>query len=135
MKNFLYHCYLWVSRITHFLSTVKHLHTSRWALPHELKSKNLLSDELDGRYILIGEGIFNHVLAVKPTETRKELGNILFDGMTRAGKGLAIEANLLNWSHSAIVNDIKGELYRRTAGFREMGLKGKSYILDRKSVV
>jgi type IV secretion system protein VirD4 len=130
MKNFLYHCYLWVSRITHFLSTVKHLHTSRWALPHELKSKNLLSDELDGRYILIGEGIFNHVLAVKPTETRKELGNILFDGMTRAGKGLAIEANLLNWSYSAIVNDIKKELWLRTAGFREKGLGGKAFLFD-----
>jgi type IV secretion system protein VirD4 len=70
------------------------------------------------------------MLVVSPTETQQELGNVLFDGMTRAGKGLAIEANLLNWPYSAIVNDIKGELYRRTAGFREKGLKGKSYIFD-----
>jgi hypothetical protein len=95
MKSFLYHCYLWFSRVTHFLSKVNHLHTARFALLHELKSKRLLSDKLDGRHILIGESIFHHVLAVKPTETQKELGNILFDGMTRAGKGLAIEANLL----------------------------------------
>jgi hypothetical protein len=104
MKNFFYHCYLWFSRVTYFLSKVNHLHTARFALLHELK--RLLSDKLDGRHILIGESIFNHVLVVSPTETQKELGNILFDGMTRAGKGLAIEANLLNWSYSAIVNDI-----------------------------
>jgi type IV secretion system protein VirD4 len=128
MKNFFYYCYLWISRITHFLSKVNHLHTARFAFLHELKI--LLTDKLDGKHILIGEGIFNHVLEVKPTETQQELGNVLFDGMTRAGKGLAIEANLLNWSYSAIVNDIKGELYRRTAGFREKGLKGKSYIFD-----
>jgi type IV secretion system protein VirD4 len=112
----------------HFLSTVNHLYTARFALPPELKK--ISSNKLDGRHILIGESIFNHVLVVSPTETRKELGNILFDGITRSGKGLAIEANLLNWQYSAIVNDIKKELWIRTAGFREKGLGGKAFLFD-----
>jgi type IV secretion system protein VirD4 len=43
---------------------------------------------------------------------------------------LAIESNLLNWEFPAIVNDIKRELSRRTAGFREKGLGGINYFFD-----
>ncbi len=38
---------------------------------------------------------------------------------TRARKGVAfVIPNLLNWPHSAVINDVKNELYEITAGFR-----------------
>jgi type IV secretion system protein VirD4 len=57
-------------------------------------------------------------VSVKPTKTQRELGHALLVGKHRSGKGLNIETNLLTWPHSVIINDIKGELYHRTAGYR-----------------
>ncbi len=37
---------------------------------------------------------------------------------TRGGKGLLATSQLLSWQHSVIVNDIKGELFQQTAGYR-----------------
>ena len=111
-----------------FFSSEKHLHNARFALLHELK--NILSDKLDGTNLLLGESIFNHVLKAQPTETQKELANLLLVGRTRSGKGLHIESELLSWPHPAIVNDIKGELHQRTAGYREEELGGKVFVLD-----
>jgi len=37
---------------------------------------------------------------------------------TRGGKGLLAVSQLLSWKGSAVVNDIKGDLYEQTAGFR-----------------
>lgn len=52
-------------------------------------------------------------------------GHILCAAMTQSGKGVGLVIpNLLNWPNSAIVLDMKGELYRITAGFRQsMGHK------------
>src|ERR1043166_3500871 len=111
MKRLLFHMYVFFSRWADMFSSEKHLHTARFAKLHELT--RIIADTCDGRHILIGEGSFNHVLAVKPTEKQDELGNILLDGKTRAGKGLNIESNLLTWRYPAIVNDIKRELHKR----------------------
>ena len=51
---------------------------------------------------------------------------------TRAGKGLNIGANLLRWPYPAVTNDIKREHWQLTAGFREKGLDGKSFLFDPK---
>jgi type IV secretion system protein VirD4 len=98
-----------------------HLHTARWAYFHELAV--LLTDKLSGVQILLAKksfcnGLLTRVVAVKPTKIQRELGHVLLVGKHRSGKGLCIETNLLTWLHSVIVNDIKGELYHRTAGFR-----------------
>src|SRR5215208_560868 len=55
-------------------------------------------------------------------------------GRSRSGKGLHLEAQLLSWPASAIVNDIKGELHHRTAGFRESekGFGGKVFVFRPK---
>jgi type IV secretion system protein VirD4 len=83
-------------------------------------------------HLLLGEASFHHVFRIAPTAERSELGNLLILGRTRCGKGLHIESQLLSWPSSAIVNDIKGELHHRTAGFREKGLGGKVYVFDPK---
>jgi type IV secretion system protein VirD4 len=38
---------------------------------------------------------------------------------TRGGKGLLATSQLLTWQGSAIVNDIKGELFNDTVGYRK----------------
>lgn len=58
------------------------------------------------------------VLAVRPTSTRTELGNLLAVAPTRGGKGLLAVSQLLTWPHSVVVNDIKGDLFQQTAGAR-----------------
>src|SRR5918992_184710 len=128
MKSFFYHLNLWFSRINAWLSTGRHLHTARLALPHELKP--ILSSTLDGTSLLLGESRFNYVLAVKPTEARGQLGNLGLFVPTGGGKTLFLTTHLLTWPHSAIVNDPKGDLYEKTAGFRKDGLGGEVYIID-----
>jgi type IV secretion system protein VirD4 len=97
------------------------LHTARWIYFHELAATFV--DRLSGTQILLGKtlmlnGLATRVVAVKPTKLQRELGHVLLVGKHRSGKGLNIETNLLTWPHSVIVNDIKGELYHRTAGYR-----------------
>jgi type IV secretion system protein VirD4 len=65
--------------------------------------------------------------------TRREHGNIAVVGAPGSGKGLMIKANLLNWQHSVVVVDLKGDTYVDTANFRESELKQKIYVLDPKS--
>jgi type IV secretion system protein VirD4 len=88
----------------------------------------LLTDKFDETSLLLGVSRFNRVLRVHPTETRRELGNVLVVAPTRGGKGLLATSQLLSWSHSVIVNDIKGELFAQTAGYR--ATLGKVYVID-----
>lgn len=62
-------------------------------------------------------------------EGRREMGNFLVCGPTRSGKSLHLISNLLPWLGSAIALDVKGELYRLTAGERKE--RGQDvYVLD-----
>jgi type IV secretion system protein VirD4 len=47
---------------------------------------------------------------------------------TRAGKGLLAVSQLLTWKGSVIVNDIKGDLFTQTAGYRST--LGKVFVID-----
>ena len=69
---------------------------------------------------------------MRPTKTRRELGNLLVVAPTRGGKGLLATAQLLSWKHSVIVNDIKGELFAQTAGFRST--LGPVFVIDPKGI-
>jgi type IV secretion system protein VirD4 len=53
---------------------------------------------------------------------------MLIVGPTRSGKGLLATSQLLTWQHSVIVNDIKGDLFSQTAGYR--ATLGPVYVLD-----
>jgi type IV secretion system protein VirD4 len=80
----------------------------------------------------LGFAPFSHVLRVFQNSNRRELGNMLVCAPPRAGKSVLATSQLLTWPHSAIVNDIKGELFSSTAGYRSK--LGKVFVIDPRGV-
>src|SRR5436305_15288208 len=126
MKNLLYHLRVFLSLFSAFFSHVDHLHHARFARLHELN--RLSTNTFDEPSLLLGVSHFNQALRVRPTKTRRELGNLLAVAPTRGGKGLLAVSELLSWPHSVVVNDIKGELFTQTAGYRST--LGKVFVID-----
>src|SRR6266567_2151156 len=105
------------------------LHRARFAHIDEVWPLLSSSFPLDG--VLLGTRRFllsKRLMTVRTTKHRPELGNLLIVAPTRSGKGLLAASQLLTWHRSVIVNDIKGELFTATAGFRS--LLGPVYVLD-----
>jgi type IV secretion system protein VirD4 len=106
------------------------LHQARFATRGELRELLSKTPAPDG--ILLGERrdflFLKRFLTVRPTKTRREIGNTLIVAPTRGGKGLLAVSQLLTWKHSVIVNDIKGELFAATAGYRST--LGSVYVID-----
>jgi type IV secretion system protein VirD4 len=132
LNQFLFHVILLFNRITSFFQQSQDLHTARFAHLHELSP--LLTDRFDERTsdvqtsLLLGISSFNQVLSVRPTKTRRELGNLLVVAPPRSGKSVLATAQLLSWHHSVVVNDVKGELFAATAGYRSK--IGKVFVID-----
>jgi type IV secretion system protein VirD4 len=116
MNNFFYSLNLWQSRISHFLSTERYLHAERFALPHELASFS--SEKPDNFGLLLGIDDYGRYLQMTTSNKRKRLGNVLKVAPTGGGKSTDFKHQLIYWKGSAIVNDIKGELYADTADYR-----------------
>jgi type IV secretion system protein VirD4 len=108
-----------------FFSPDNRLHQARFAHPSELRQ--LLHYTLVADGLLLGSRKAGFV-TVRKTVTRRELGNLLIVAPTRGGKGLLAVSQLLSWQHSVIVNDIKGELFTQTAGYRST--LGKVFVID-----
>jgi type IV secretion system protein VirD4 len=107
------------------------LYADRFAQPHEVDP--LVSQHWQQETgLLVGVSAFNQVLSVRPKKRRQELGNVLVDALTRGGKGLLAISQLLTWPHSAVVLDIKGELYDATAAYRKT--LGKVFVIDPEAV-
>jgi len=105
------------------------LHLARFA--HLAEVWPLLSSSFISNGVLLGTRRFllsKRLVTVRQTRQRPELGNLLIVAPTRSGKGLLAVSQLLTWQHSVIVNDIKGDLFTQTAGFRS--LLGPVYVLD-----
>src|SRR5947209_9134487 len=106
------------------------IHRARFAHGHELAE--LLQKALCSDGVLLGTKrlfcFWKRFVAVRPITKRREIGNTLIVGPTRSGKGLLATSQLLSWKHSVIVNDIKGELFQATAGYRSQ--IGKVYVID-----
>src|SRR5258708_8506140 len=105
------------------------LHRARFARTHELWPLFSSSFVPDG--LLRGRRrwlLSKPMVTVRKTKQRTEIGNLLIVAPTRSGKGLLAVSQLLTWHHSVIVNDIKGDLFTQTAGFRS--LLGPVYVLD-----
>jgi type IV secretion system protein VirD4 len=115
------------NRLIAFLLSSRQLHNARFARIDELDSLSSPLKDTETS-LLLGVNQFNHVLSVRPTKTRSELGNLLIVAPTRGGKGLLAISQLLSWNHSVIVNDIKGELFLHTAGYRS--LLGPVFVID-----
>jgi type IV secretion system protein VirD4 len=119
-----------VSFVLSIFSKSDGLHHARFARVHELTG--LLSDQLDDTSLLLGIAQGGGVYRVKISEKRRELGNLLAVAPTRGGKGLLAVSQLLAFQGSVCVNDIKGELFEQTAGYRQT--LGPVYVLDPKGV-
>src|SRR5438270_7126509 len=106
------------------------LHRARFAKRHELGELLQKVPCADG--VLLGTRsdflLLKRFVAIRPTTKRREIGNTLIVGPTRSGKGLLATNQLLSWQHSVIVNDIKGELFTATAGYRST--LGDVYVID-----
>jgi type IV secretion system protein VirD4 len=123
--------YLFVAACSRFravFSYTRKLHTARFARAHELQS--LISTTVNQETsLLLGVTRFSQqVLRVRPQKTRRELGNVLVVAPPRSGKSILATSQLLTWPHSVIVNDIKGELFHRTAGDRSR--RGPVFVID-----
>src|SRR6266699_4992547 len=133
------HCLVLLGRVARWLLRVlwasvcfllnrqdERLHTARFAKAAELAS--LVSAHPPANGLLMGSRDASHFLSVRPTPARRELGNLLVVAPTRGGKGLLATSQLLSWQHSVVVNDIKGELFTATGGYRSS--LGKVYVID-----
>src|SRR5215218_2535931 len=120
-----------ISRVQSLLPKTPQLFADRFAHPHEVDP--LVSQRWQHETgLLLGVSPFTQVLSVRSTTQRRELGNVLVDALTRGGKGLLAISQLLTWPHSALVLDIKGELYEATAGYRRT--LGKVFVIDPDAV-
>src|SRR5438270_899259 len=126
----IYRVVLFLSKVVHCIralfSTENHLHRARFSRIDELG--HLLSVIPEANGLLLGNQHARQFLLVRPNKTRRELGNLLIVGPTRSGKGLLATSQLLSWKHSVIVNDIKGELFTQTAGYRST--LGEVVVID-----
>jgi type IV secretion system protein VirD4 len=126
LKHFFFGIVVFFNRIRSFFQHSQSLHNARFAQLHELIA--LLIERFDETSLLLGVTGFNKLLRVRSTETRRELGNVLVVAPTRGGKGLLATSQLLSWPHSVVVNDIKGDLFTQTVGYRSR--LGKIYVID-----
>ena len=107
------------------------LYNSRYAYPYELLP--LIGQGLsDAASLLLG--ILDHqtILRVTAQPKRPELNNLAVLARTRGGKGLLAKAQILTWSGSLIVNDIKGELFDATAG--DKSKTSDVFVIDTRGV-
>ncbi len=104
----------------------RRLHRARFASIDEVAS--ITSNAPLPISLLLAVNRFKHFFLVRPTKTRRELGNMLVVAPTRGGKGLLAVSQLLTWGSSVIVNDIKGDLFQSTAGYR--ATLGRVYVID-----
>jgi type IV secretion system protein VirD4 len=117
-----------IEKVLHFLiwGFDKRLHRARYARLDELSS--ITSRNPDPTSLLIGVNRWKQFLLVRPTKTRRELGNMLIVAPTRGGKGLLATSQLFTWQSSAVVNDLKGDLFTQTAGYR--ATLGNVFVID-----
>src|SRR6266581_3977161 len=117
-----------IERVLHLLiwGFDRRLHRARFARLDELTG--ITSRDPDPTSLLIGVNRLKQLLLVRPNKTRRELGNMLIVAPTRGGKGLLAVSQLFTWKHSVIVNDLKGDLFQQTAGYRSS--LGEVYVID-----
>src|SRR5688572_27406264 len=116
----------WVSWLAVVLDTSHKLFPGRLAYKHELNTIEITA--FDGNHLLIGEGEYGQVYAVKPTEKSPELGNMIKLGTTRYGKSSAELCQIVDFDGSWIIFDIKREIYPKVAGY--LATKGRLINID-----
>src|ERR1043165_632370 len=89
--------------------------SARWAAPSDIKETGLLDND-QGVYV---GGWYNQRIGRLQYLRHNGPEHVLAFAPTRSGKGIGLVIpTLLAWSESAVIYDIKGENWARTAGFR-----------------
>jgi hypothetical protein len=97
------------------------LYTADWATAQDVADMCLAVSEAFRspiRRALLLAVLNRKLIGIKASDIRLELGHVLICGPTRVGKSQQLICNLINWSGSVVVVDIKGELHRLTSGHR-----------------
>lgn len=113
----------------------KYLHGSaRWANIKDMEQAGLLHKKMPkGPVVYVGgikdkSGSFRYLVHGGPE-------HVLCFAPTRSGKGVGLVVpTMLSWSDSVVCNDIKGELWALTSGWRQKYLKSKVIRLEFSSV-
>lgn len=100
----------------------EYLHGSaRWANQKDIEAAGLMGNE-EGVYVgawADKNGAVHYLRHAGPE-------HVLTYAPTRSGKGVGLVIpTLLSWKHSAVVTDLKGELWALTAGWRQQHAKNK----------
>ncbi len=100
----------------------EHLHGSaRWATLDDIQRSGLLKKN-EGVYVGAYEDDKGEVHYLRHNGPE----HILTFAPTRSGKGVGLVIpTLLSWPHSAVITDLKGELWAYTAGWRQQYAKNK----------
>jgi type IV secretion system protein VirD4 len=111
--------------------TNPYLHGSaRWANQHDIERAGLLPrpitvwQQLTGKKKLASDGVYVGAWLDKKGVTRYLRHNgaehVLCYAPTRSGTGVGLVIpTLLSWEHSAVITDLKGELWALTSGWRQ----------------
>src|SRR5260370_11964996 len=108
----------------------RRLHRSRFAAYAEKAS--ITASNPPPVSLLIGANRLKQFYLVQPTQERRELGNMLVVAPTRGGKGLLAVSQILTWGGSIVINDLKGDLFSQTAGYR--ATLGKVFVIDPRGI-
>ncbi len=123
-----------------------YLHGSaRWANRHDIERAGLLPrpitawQQLTGQKKNSSDGVYVGAWLDKKGITRYLRHNgaehVLCYAPTRSGKGVGLVIpTLLSWGHSAVITDLKGELWELTAGWRQSYARNKVLRFDPASL-
>lgn len=109
----------------------KSMYNAHWATKEEIAG--MFVKQFTGREVFLGYAYNQPIVLRAGLAGKKELGHVLIVGPSRAGKGLNATANLLNWTGSTVVVDIKGEFYQNTSGYRQQVMGQDVYVLNPSS--
>ncbi len=98
--------------------------SAHWAEPEEVEATGLLPNEKNAGGVFFGDYDDQYLRHAGPE-------HILAFAPTRSGKGVGIILpTLLSWKHSVLVNDIKGECWHFTSGWRSKALGQRCIKFD-----
>jgi type IV secretion system protein VirD4 len=127
LNTWLLYMIVFINQLLSLFSRDNKLHNARFAKLSEMLALYGAAEDHEA-CLLLGIGHMNHMIRVRPKAARPELGNLLVVAPTRGGKGLLAVSQLLSWRHSVVVNDIKGDLFTQTAGYRST--LGPVFVVD-----
>jgi len=109
--------------------------SARWATLRDLKAAGVLPRNATSPVIPGAEGIFLGLYTdLRGRRYRlydNEPHHVMLIAPTRSGKGVGyVVPNLLNYRHSAVVLDVKRELYDATSGYRRSELGQEIFLFD-----